>query len=83
MVEHVDSVRVNTKEEVHGLVSLHNQLGVALNDHVGGALVEFNIRMLHLSEHECLGGGQNEGHHPGAEHHQPEEDQSNTHFCQL
>jgi hypothetical protein len=40
---------------VKGLVPLYYQLGVALNDHVGGALVELHVRVLSLPEHEGLG----------------------------
>ena len=55
MIDHVESIRIHTKEEVKGLVPLHHQLGVALNDHVGGALVELHVRVLCLPEHEGLG----------------------------
>ena len=55
MIDHVESIRIHAIEEVKGLVPLHHQLGVALNDHVGGALVELHVRVLRLPEHEGLG----------------------------
>ena len=55
MIDHVESIRIHAIEEVKGLVPLHHQLGVALNDHVGGALVELHVRVLSLPEHEGLG----------------------------
>ena len=55
MIDHVESIRIHAIEEVKCLVPLHHQLGVALNDHVGGALVELHVRVLQLPEHEGLG----------------------------
>ena len=71
MIDHVDSVRVYSKEEVCCLVTVHHHCGVVLNDHVGGALVELQVGVLHLPEHQGLGGGQDKGHNPGEENHQP------------
>jgi hypothetical protein len=56
MINHVESIGIHAIEEVKGLVPLHHQLGVALNDHVGGALVKLCVRMFSLPEHEGLGG---------------------------
>ena len=55
MIDHVESIRIHAIEEVKGLVPLHHQLGVALNYHIGGALVELHVRVLRLPEHEGLG----------------------------
>ena len=73
MIDHVDSVRLYSTEEVCCLVTVHQHCGVVLNDHIGGALVELHVGVLHLPEHQGLGGGQDKGHNPGEENHQPGE----------
>jgi hypothetical protein len=55
MIDVVQCIRIHAIEEVKGLVPINHQLRVALNDHVGGALVELHVRVLCLPEHECLG----------------------------
>ena len=58
MMDLVDRVRFYAKEQVCWLVTVHHHSGVVLNDHVGGALIEIQEGVLHLPEHEGLGGGQ-------------------------
>ena len=55
MIDHVESIRIHAIKEPKGLVPLHHQLRVALNGHMGGALVELHVRVLQLPEDEGLG----------------------------
>ena len=69
MVEAVDSFRINTKKDILGLSSHDNSARVLLHHHVGGALVELDIGVLQLAEHECLWKGENEGNYPRGNNH--------------
>ena len=71
VIHHVDSVWIKPIEEKEGIVVLHHQLRVALNDHIVGALVKLQVRMLHLPEHECLWTGEKKRKDPGEQNHQP------------
>ena len=73
MIERVDDIRVDAKENERYFPILNDHIRVHLQNHVHGALRELHIRMLHLPEHHGLGEGQHEGHNPGRKHHQSEE----------
>ena len=71
MVEAVYSFRINTKKDKLGFSSYENLARVFLHHHVCCALIELDIRMLQLAEHECLRKRENEGNYPGGNNHQP------------
>ena len=73
MIEGVDDVRVDAKENEGYFPILNDHIRVHLQHHVCGALRELHVRMLHLPKHHGLGDGQQEGHDPGTKHHQSEE----------
>ena len=71
LVDTVDDLRVNTKEEKGWFSILNYNFRMHLQNQVRCTLTEVYDRMLHLPEHDSLGGGQGQGHQPGADHHQP------------
>ena len=75
VIDSVDDLRINTKESEFWCPIFYHHLWVHLHYHVRCALVELHAGVLHLPEHDGLHAGQDQGHKPGAEHHQSVTDQ--------
>ena len=71
LVDTVDDLRVNTKEKKGWFSIINYNFRMHLQNQVRCTLTEVYGRMLHFPEHDSLGGGQGQGHQPGADHHQP------------